>query len=347
MAEISSFPNNSDIYQGAEEVMRWLHGRTSGVYAGEGNAAVSATGSAMQIQVSPGIGWIVDADANGVCWWFDTAIQLTVDPAESTGTLNRIDRVIVEWPTTDYADLPEVKILKGTSASSAVAPALTNNSTVRQLSLARINIPAGTTELTQLNILDDRQDPTVCGIVTETVTADTSMIAVQYDEALQELLSAIAQAWSGVISDGSITRAKLAPPLLEEIGVKSVNGMTGTVVIDTVPMTLLWTNASPTSDFAAQTVQIDLSAYDFVMIEMKSSTTSVAYFTYIGEAVIGNKGFIQKVVTLNDGAGVAGIERQFTLSSSGADFTRAFNYVGNTTVNNEMIPYRIFGIKKT
>lgn len=218
MAEISSFPNNSDIYQGAEEVMRWLHGRTSGVYAGEGNAAVSATGSAMQIQVAPGIGWIVDAAANGVCWWFDTAIQLTVDPAESTGTLNRIDRVIVEWKTTDYADLPEVKLLKGTSASTAVAPSLTNNSTVRQLSLARINIPAGTTELTQLNILDDRQDPTVCGIVTETVTADTSMIAVQYNEALQELLDAIAQAWEGEISDGSITYAKLAPELQEELG---------------------------------------------------------------------------------------------------------------------------------
>lgn len=218
MAEISSFPNNSDIYQGAEEVMRWLHGRTSGVYAGEGNAAVSATGSAMQIQVAPGIGWIVDAAANGVCWWFDTAIQLTVDPAESTGTLNRIDRVIVEWQTTDYADLPEVKLLKGTSASTAVAPSLTNNSTVRQLSLARINIPAGTTELTQLNILDDRQDPTVCGIVTETVTADTSMIAVQYNEALTQLLDAIAQAWSGEISDGAITYEKLAPSLQEELG---------------------------------------------------------------------------------------------------------------------------------
>lgn len=129
--------------------------------------------------------------------------------------------------------------------------------------------------------------------------------------------------------------------------VSSVNGKTGTVVIDDIPMTLLWENASPTSTFAAQTVQIDLSAYDFVMIEMKSSTTSDAYFTYIGEAVTGHKGFIQKIVTLNDGAGVSGIERQFTLVASGVDFTRAFNYVGNATVNNEMIPYRIFGIKKS
>ena len=218
MAEISSFPNNVDEYIGAEEVMRWLHGRTSGVYAGTGNAAVSATGSGMQVSVAPGIGWIVDSAANGICWWFDDAITLSIDAAESTGTLNRIDRVIVEWKTTDYTDLPEVKVLKGTSASTAVAPSLTNNSTVRQLSLARINIPAGTTGLTQLNILDDRMDPSVCGIVTESVTADTSMLAAQYEEALAELLDAIAQAWEGEISDGSITYEKLAPELQEELG---------------------------------------------------------------------------------------------------------------------------------
>lgn len=218
MAEISSFPNNSDIYQGAEEVMRWLHGRTKGVYAGIGNAAVSVVAGSMQVQVAPGIGWITDSDDNGVCWWFDSAITLDIDPAEATGTLNRIDRVIVEWKTTDYADLPEVKILPGTSASTAVAPALTNNSTVRQLSLARISIPAGTTELTSVLITDERLDPEVCGLVTESVAADTSMIAAQYASAVQTLYDAITQAWAGEISDGSITIEKLAPSLQEELG---------------------------------------------------------------------------------------------------------------------------------
>jgi len=218
MAEISSFPNNSDVYQGAEEVMRWLHGRTKGVYAGSNNAAVSVVAGSMQVQVAPGIGWITDADDNGVCWWFDAAITLDIDPAEATGTLNRIDRVIVEWKTTDYADLPEVKILPGTSASTAVAPALTNNSTVRQLSLARISIPAGTTELTSVLITDERLDPEVCGLVTESVAADTSMIAAQYEAAVEELRAAIAEAWDGEISDGAITYEKLSPSLREELG---------------------------------------------------------------------------------------------------------------------------------
>lgn len=129
--------------------------------------------------------------------------------------------------------------------------------------------------------------------------------------------------------------------------VSSVNGKTGTVVIDDIPMTLLWTNASPTSDFAAQTVSLDYSDYDVILMIIKSSTTSVAYFTNISEAVSGRKGFINKFSTATvSGTTVAtGIERQFEYTASGIDYTRALNYTGNTTVNNEMIPFKIYGIK--
>lgn len=205
MAEISSFPNNSSEYIGAEEVMRWLHGRTSGVYAGDGNAAVSAVQNSMQVQVARGIGWIVDINGNGVCWWFDAPITLDIEAAESTGTLDRIDRVIVEWATTDYADKPELKILTGTSASTAVPPALTNNSTVRQISLAQVSIPAGTTELTPALITDERYDPTVCGIVTETVTADTTTINAQF----LALLASIEQELEDLQASASVELKKL------------------------------------------------------------------------------------------------------------------------------------------
>lgn len=218
MATLNSFPNNADEYIGAEEVMHWLHGRTKGVFAGAGNAAVSAVGGNMNVSVAPGIGWMTDANGEGICWWFDSAQVLTIDAAEGTGTLDRIDRIVIQWRTVDYADKPELVVLKGTDSSTAVAPALTNSSTLRQISLAQISIPAGTTELTALNIIDERLDPAVCGIVTETASADTSMIAAQYAAALQTLYDAIAQAWSGVISDGAITYEKLAPELQEELG---------------------------------------------------------------------------------------------------------------------------------
>ena len=52
--------------------------------------------------------------------------------------------------------------------------------------------------------------------------------------------------------------------------VTSVNGQTGDVVITpggSFSPTLLWTNSSPASSFAQQTIALDLSSYSFIVIE--------------------------------------------------------------------------------
>lgn len=198
--EIKSFPNNRDEYIGAEYVMRWLHGRTSGVFGAQNNAAVKVAG-AMSVSVTDGVGWMANGNGDGVVWWNShnadngTELTLTVSPADSA--LDRIDRVIVEWPTTNYADLPAIKILKGSEASNAVPPALTNNTTVRQISLARIRIPAGTTTITASMITDERMDKSVCGIVTESVSIDTSMMHSQFSELLTGIQKELQQLEAG------------------------------------------------------------------------------------------------------------------------------------------------------
>lgn len=190
MAQIKNFPNNVDEYRGAADVMKWLHGRTSGVFAGDDNAAVTALSSpAMAVQVSDGIGWIANAGKDGTVWWIDNEaetaakLQLAIDAAD--GALNRIDRVIIEWATTTYAELPEVKVLKGTVESNAKVPALTNNNSLRQISLARVSVPAGTTAITASMITDERLDSNVCGLVTDEISIDTSTMQAQFSELLE------------------------------------------------------------------------------------------------------------------------------------------------------------------
>ena len=219
MANIKSFPNNQDVYIGAEDVMKWLHGRTSGVFAADGNASVSAlVDSTMAVTVSDGLGWMANAGKDGVVWWIDneavngSKLQLNIDSAD--GVLNRIDRIIVEWKTTNYVDYPEVKVLKGTSSSKATAPALTNNSTVRQISLAKISVAAGTTAITASMITDERLNPSVCGLVTESISADTSVINAQFEELLERVKANLQQITDGQILDGSITVPKLADETL-------------------------------------------------------------------------------------------------------------------------------------
>lgn len=199
---IKSFPNNRDEYIGAEEIMRWLHGRTSGVFAAAQNAAVAAMDTpGMGITVSDGTGWMTDAGGNGVVWWNDTEktsgqkLQLEIDIAD--GVLNRIDRIIVEWKTINYADLPEIKVLKGTASSTAEAPALTNNSTVRQISLARVSVAAGITAITASMITDERLDPAACGLVTDGLSIDTTTINAQYTALLDSLAQELAALEAG------------------------------------------------------------------------------------------------------------------------------------------------------
>ena len=202
MANIKSFPNNQDEYVGAEYVMKWLHGRTSGVFGANGNAAVAALDTpGMAVTVSDGVGWMSNGNGDGVVWWNDSEavntikLQLSIDAAD--GVLNRIDRIIVEWKTTNYVDLPEIKVLKGSVSSTAKAPDLTNNGTVRQISLARITVNAGVTAITASMITDERLDTGVCGLVTDWVSIDTSMMHSQFEALLAAIQKELADLEAG------------------------------------------------------------------------------------------------------------------------------------------------------
>jgi len=202
MANIKSFPNNQNVYIGAEDVMKWLHGRTSGVFGAENNASVSALSTpGMAVQVSDGIGWMSNSGGDGIVWWNDnesvnaSKLQLTIGDAD--GVLNRIDRIIVEWETTNYIAYPTIKVLKGTIASNAVAPELTNNNTIRQISLARVSVAAGTTAITASMITDERLNPAVCGLVTDRVSVDTSTMHNQFEALLLSIQNELAQLEAG------------------------------------------------------------------------------------------------------------------------------------------------------
>ena len=198
MAEIKSFPNNQDVYVGAEWVMKWLHGRTSGVFGADDNLAMAVVPDSMSIQISDGIGWLSNANGDGIVFWNDneqangSKLTLTHDVAD--GVLDRIDRIVVTWETTNYVALPTISILKGTPSSIPSPPALTNNNVQRQISLAKVNIPAGTVSLSGSMVTDERLDPSVCGIVTETIKIDTSTMQSQFESlltAIQEELKNI------------------------------------------------------------------------------------------------------------------------------------------------------------
>ena len=140
--------------------------------------------------------------------------------------------------------------------------------------------------------------------------------------------------------------------------VTSVNGQTGDVVITPggggMQASLKWTNPSPTSSFAPQTVPIDLSDCNFVLIEHSDDYGFVtgtvllpvptitpspgysAYNRYIGIHWSGSQGTLY--------------QRRFSISAAGIVFEdaveiTAYNTSLSTSTNNNLgVPKRIWGI---
>lgn len=108
--------------------------------------------------------------------------------------------------------------------------------------------------------------------------------------------------------------------------------------------TLLWENASPTSEFTAQTVSIDLSDYDAVEVVFQGSTYQQIY------CAIGEKGEAQAVWNVETTSNMSAVSRKFTVNANGVEFTKAVfkSFSALTTVNTNnkyMIPLKIYGIK--
>ena len=118
---------------------------------------------------------------------------------------------------------------------------------------------------------------------------------------------------------------------------------------------LLWTNASPTSAFAAQTLDSsdgipDLSEYDAVEIVCRYSTTSNSRTIY--RCDVGGVASIDWLYyTVLDGK-YMGVKSRNEISASttgvtfGACTTKPGNSTNSTTTNGYIIPIEIYGIRR-
>nr|DAI29709.1 MAG TPA: Receptor Binding Protein [Caudoviricetes sp.] len=176
---IITYPLNNITYN-ASDAEIYNCTRTSGVYANTDNFDASVTG-ARKISVSPGMAWIKNDDFRGKAVAMTEEAELEFDAPDNT--LNRIDRVVLGFSADDNATTIYVK--KGTAASSPVAPGITQTSTLYELGLYTVSVPAGLTALAAANITDTRADGNVCGIMADGVTRGGT-----YSETISAVLSA-------------------------------------------------------------------------------------------------------------------------------------------------------------
>jgi hypothetical protein len=153
----------------AEQMSRLFEGIiTNGVFQSIGGYLLVLPNTGMTVKVSSGRAWF------NLTWTHNDAdLPLTLDPSEVA--LNRIDSIILEVNKNLDVRANSIKILKGTPASSPVAPTLANTSLLKQYALANIYVGMGVTSIISANItnkIGSAETPFITGIL-ETIDAAT------------------------------------------------------------------------------------------------------------------------------------------------------------------------------
>lgn len=175
---IITYPLDGVTYS-AEDVATYLCTRTSGVYAKDSNFAASITGT-RQITIAPGLAWMNYDDFKGVSVCSRENTVLTVP--DSDNTLNRVDRVVLQFDTA--SNLTAIRLKTGTPAVAAQPPDILQNRNQYELGLCTISVPAGSAAISAADITDTRTDETVCGVMRDGVTGiPTAQLIAQWQAA--------------------------------------------------------------------------------------------------------------------------------------------------------------------
>ena len=146
-----------------------------GVFATVGDALAVSPISGMNLGVGIGRAWF------NRTWLYNDAVEsITIEDAEVV--LDRIDVVILEFDSSAEVRVNSIKVVKGTPASTPVAPTLINNETLNQYPLVEVYVAAGVTEITAGNITN-KIGTSSCPFVTGVIdTIDTDMLLAQWDD---------------------------------------------------------------------------------------------------------------------------------------------------------------------
>ncbi len=181
MAFLSRFYNSKNgdrTYDSADWADYFASFVGNGVFAQPASGCQVKADSGMKIKVSAGKLWI-----NGYYSVNTSDYLLTLSAADKKP---RYDRVVARLDLKKRTTI--LTIIKGTPASGlsliANIPEITRNENIYDLSLAVIEVAAGTTKITQEYITDTRTDETVCGIVKGIIEQiDTKNLFAQYQAA--------------------------------------------------------------------------------------------------------------------------------------------------------------------
>lgn len=112
---------------------------------------------------------------------FENTANEFMQHALPEATMDRIDRIVLRLDKRNQSRwiLPFVK--QGVADASPVPPALQRDNFVYELSLAQIRVRANTASLNPADLIDERLDEQLCGLVNSMFSVPTSQFQAQWD----------------------------------------------------------------------------------------------------------------------------------------------------------------------
>lgn len=168
---------------------------TNGVFSSVGSGLSVSANNNMTVTVGTG-----GAHIEGALYYNSAPIGLTVEAANAS--LNRIDRVVLQFNTSVSVRSVRALIRTGTAATNPVAPELRRESNLYEIALADIYVKKGATGISQRAITDQRLNSALCGFVAAAIpsSVDTTGLFDQYQTALNEWLDTVAAALDGTLA---------------------------------------------------------------------------------------------------------------------------------------------------
>ncbi len=162
---------------------------TNGVFSSVGSGLSVSANNNMTVTVGTG-----GAHIEGALYYNSAPIGLTVEAANAS--LNRIDRVVLQFNTSVSVRSVRALIRTGTAATNPVAPELRRESNLYEIALADIYVKKGATGISQSAVTDQRLNSALCGFVAAAIpsSVDTTGLFDQYKTALNEWLDTVAAA---------------------------------------------------------------------------------------------------------------------------------------------------------
>ena len=168
---------------------------TNGVFSSVGSGLAVSANSNMIVTVGAG-----GAHIEGAMYVNTAPLNLTIEAANAS--LNRIDRVVLQFNTSVSVRSVRALIRTGTAATNPVAPELRQESNLFEIALADIYVKKGATGIAQSAITDQRLNSALCGFVVAAIpsSVDTTGLFDQYQTALNEWLDTVAAALDNTLA---------------------------------------------------------------------------------------------------------------------------------------------------